>query len=70
MIGPVIKSSFNTLLSLQEVMPFNKVARPLLTLEQNSPAVKNKLDSVMGRLYQLRSAEDDNEHERWVKLFK
>ena len=53
MIGPVIESSSGG------------NAGSSLTLEQNSPAVKNKLDSVMGRLDD-RSAEDsdgDNEPE-------
>ena len=46
-------------------------------MEQESPVVKNKLDSVMARLDWLCSEEytggivwDDNEHERRVKLFK
>ncbi|KAF9652211.1 hypothetical protein BDM02DRAFT_3161863 [Thelephora ganbajun] len=48
----------------------------LLKLHEKSPAVKNKLDSVMARLDRLCSEEDDdnglwdeNEHEHRVKLF-
>ena len=48
-----------------------------LTLEQRSPPAKNKLDSIMARLGRLCSEEDgnnplwdDNEHERWAKLFE
>ena len=47
-----------------------------LTLEQRSPSVKKKLDSVMARLGRLCAEEGswdtlqgDNEHERWSKLF-
>ena len=52
-------------------------SRYLLTLEQKSPSVKNKLDSIMARLDRLFSEEDDdntlwddNEHKRWAKLFE
>ncbi|KAF9644544.1 hypothetical protein BDM02DRAFT_933960 [Thelephora ganbajun] len=48
----------------------------LLKLHEKSPAVKNKLDSVMARLDQLCSEDDDddrlwdeNEHEHRLKLF-
>ena len=52
-------------------------SRYRLTLEQKSPSVKKKLDSVMARLYRLCSEEDsgdplwgDNGHMRWTKLFE
>ena len=52
-------------------------SRYLLTLEQRSPSVKNKLDSIMARLDRLRSEEGgdnplwgDNEHKQWAKLFE
>ena len=48
-----------------------------LEVEQRSPLVKNKLDSIMVRLDRLCLEEDsdnplwdDNEHERWAKLFE
>ena len=48
-----------------------------LTLEQQSLPVKNKPDSIMARVDRLCSVEDsdnlfwdDNEHERWAKLFE
>ena len=48
-----------------------------LTLEQRSPSVKGKVDSVMARLDELCSEEDnrdalwgDNQQERWTKLFE
>ena len=47
-----------------------------LTLEQRSPSVKNKLDSIMARLDRLCSEGGDNtlwdndEHKRWEKLFE
>ena len=47
-----------------------------LTLEQTSPSVKNKLDSIMARLGGLCSEnsddvfQSDNEHELWAKLFR
>jgi hypothetical protein len=52
-------------------------SRYWLTIEQRSPSVENKLDSIMARLDRLCSEEDsddalrgDNEDERWVKLFE
>ena len=46
-------------------------------LEQGSPAVENKLDSILERLDMLCSTEDDRdtlqgdgEHEQWAKLFE
>jgi hypothetical protein len=48
-----LASSFNTLLKLQE----------------KSPAVKNKLDSVIARLDRLEDSGNDKEHECWAKLF-
>jgi hypothetical protein len=68
-----IKSSFDTLLKLHEVIWFGKLAVMSLTLEQKSPAAKNKLDSVMARLDRLCSGDDnddESEHERWAGLFK
>ena len=77
MIGPFIKSSFDTLLKLHEVTSLKILLQRLLTLQQKSLAVKNKLDSAMARLDRLCSEEDDddklcdeNEHERWGKLFE
>ena len=68
-----IKSSFDTLLKLHEVISSASPSRFILTFEQKSPAVKNRLNSVMERLNRLCSSEesdDDDEHERWAKLFK
>ena len=51
-------------------------SRYRLTIEQRSPLVKNKLDSIMARLGGLCSQGGDdalqggNEHERWAKLFQ
>ena len=50
--------------------------RHRLTLGQNSPSVKNTLDSIMARLDRLSSEDSDDgvwgnsEHERWAKLFE
>ena len=50
-------------------------SRYLLTLEQKSPSVKNKLDSIVARLDRLCSMEGGdntlwggNEHKQWAKL--
>ena len=51
-------------------------SRYRLTLEQRSPPVKNKLDSIMARLVILCSENyddglrDGGAHGRWVKLFE
>ena len=50
--------------------------RHRLTFGQNSPSVKNKLDSIMARLDRLCSEDSDDalwgysEHEQWEKLFE
>ena len=75
-IGPVIKSSFNTLLRLHEVMQTNGLSRCPLTFGQKPTPLKNTLDSTMARLDRLRLQDDsdglwgENWHEQRVKLFK
>lgn len=78
MVNPFIKSSFGALLELHEVR-YNSVDLSLhpFILEQTSPGVKNKLESVMARLDMLSSEEDgedaiwyENEQERRARLFK
>lgn len=61
MMCSFIKSSFDALLKLHEVMEPSKLKRRSLTFEQKFPTVKNKLDSVMARLDWLCSEEDDND---------
>jgi len=51
------------------------LSRHQLTLEQRSPSVKNKLDSVMARLARLCSEDgidglQGGKHEQWAKLLE
>jgi hypothetical protein len=50
MIDSFGKSSFDMLLNLHEVMQYNKSVQYWLTLEQGSPSVESKLDSILARL--------------------
>jgi hypothetical protein len=50
MIDSFGKSSFDMLLNLHEVMQYNKSIQYWLTLEQGSPSVESKLDSILARL--------------------
>ena len=75
MNSPSVKSSFNTIINLHEVMDFSELVTMFTdTLEQKYPAVKNKLDSIIARLGRLRSEDDapwdKDERERRAKLFE
>jgi len=76
MTGSPIKSSFDTLLKLHEVISSAGLSHHSLILEQKSPVVKDKLESVMARLDRLCSEDDGNstlcnetENELRAKLF-
>jgi hypothetical protein len=61
MIDSFIKSSFDVLLKLHEVTQYNKFVPIPLTLEQGSPSVENKLDSILARLDTLCLREDGDD---------
>ena len=69
-----VKSSFGVLLRLREVIQPRELITRHLTLEQRSPSVKNKLDSIMARLGPLclegndSALQDSNQCELWAKL--